>query len=493
MARRREYVSFFSERPGRRLGRFGLTLPLLALAFVAVSVWWFVFRDTGHDLPEMFTLEEVSGLTLLLPEQPDDEPAAEVSFECPDPPRGWPAFQGTPTRTGCASAPGIATPRILWRNTGVGVQGWLNNPIIVEDTVYVGSAGGAQFVTDPRDGIYAVDLATGETRWFFGTEGDVNGVGYGAGVVVATGDEGRVWGVDAIDGDLVWTDDLESPTFGNPLIVEGMAVVGDREGRVTAYDLRSGDRRWQRPVAGAIRGGASSDGEMIVVAGEEGEVLALGMDGGELWRVRVRGRVAPGAQAIPWAAPTLVGDLVVVSLLRGENTYAEPALIALDRSDGSLVWESADAAGIKAEWGNVRSSPAVAGDLLVYGEPYSNLLVAVDLGSGRTRWAAEIGVFCFPQWSSPAVVGDQVIVPRFDGGVYSVSLRTRQLVWAIYLGRSESATGAFPSDWDDDFCQDLAERNAFSILASPAVSPQGIIVVGTLEGHLVAIGDRDWE
>jgi outer membrane protein assembly factor BamB len=170
--------------------------------------------------------------------------------------------------------------------------------------------------------------------------------------------------------------------------------------------------------------------------------------------------------------------------------YADPALIALDRETGEVVWQAQDAAGIKSEWANVRSSPAVVGDLLVYGETYSDRLVALGIEDGLTRWSVKVGPYCYQHWSSPAVVGDQVILPRYDGGLYAVSLSTKTVAWSLYLGQ-QALDGEFPPGFGEDFCQQQPQTGA-SVIASPAVADSGVIVVGTLEGYLIAIGDEDW-
>ncbi|MBP1633253.1 MAG: hypothetical protein H6Q11_1541 [Acidobacteria bacterium] len=191
-----------------------------------------------------------------------------------------------------------------------------------------------------------------------------------------------------------------------------------------------------------------------------------------------------------FAAPTIAGPFLVVSLIRGEELYADPALIALDRETGEVAWEAEDAAGIKSEWANVRSSPAVVGDLLVYGETYSDRLVAVGVDDGLTRWSVKVGPYCFQHWSSPAVVGGQVILPRYDGGLYAVALDTKTVAWSIYLGQ-QALDGEFPATFGEDFCQQQPLAGA-SVIASPAVADNGVVVVGTLEGYLIAIGDEGW-
>ena len=502
MVRRTEYASFLG--PPRRRNRdfAGLenrvalrvfVLPALVVGFVAISVWWFALRDDNSAVGGVLTLEDATIPTVLLPSGAAADDAglllSGVSLDCEEELTNWTSFQGSITHQGCIKAPTISNPTIEWR-IFTGIAGWLNSPLIVGDRVFVASAGRAQGTEDARDGVYAYNLYTGRQEWFFGATLDMNGLGYGNGIIVATGDEGRVWGIDATDGSLIWVETLGVATFGYPLVLEedNLVVVGDADGVVTAYNLRNGGLLWQRQVDGPIRGGAVSDGEMIVIAGENRDVLAVDKNGTELWRVEVRERDTEGALARIWAAPTIVRDLVVITMLR-EDTFAEPAITALRKSDGSQVWQAMDIAGIKNEWGSIRSSVAAVGDLLVYGEPYSDRLVALDIETGETAWDVKTGAYCFPHWPSPAVVSGQVIIARHDGAMYAVDIETQTKVWDIYLG---NAAGTFPADFDTaGFCE-WAPQTGYSVLASPAVAANGYIVVGTLEGYLVAISDRSW-
>lgn len=515
MSRRTDYVSFLGPPRDRRRDFVGLenrialrvfVLPALVVALVTTSVYWFAFRDDNEDAGGVLTLEDATIPDVLLPSgAAADDPTqllSGVSIECQEELTEWSSFQGSPTHQGCVTARTISenNATIQWR-VPMGVGGWLNSPIIVGDRVIVASAGRAVGTEDARDGVYAFNLYTGEQEWFFGATLDVNGVGFGNGVVVATGDEGRVWGIDAQDGTLIWEEGLDVATFGYPLVLEeeGIVVIGDADGHATAFDVRNGGRRWQKQVDGPIRGGAVSDGEMIVIAGENRDVLAVALDGRELWRVEVRERDTAGALARIWAAPTIVRevttqlgvlDLLVITMLR-EDTYVDPAVTALNLADGSIVWQAEDRAGIKNDWGSIRSSVAVVGDLLVYGEPYSNRMVAIETATGETMWDVETGVYCYPHWPSPAVVSGQVILPRHDGGLYAVSVETETLVWEIYLGNSESP-GTFPSTFrDGEFCE-WGPTEGYSILASPAIAPNGYIIVPTLEGYLIAVADRSW-
>lgn len=462
---------------------------ITAVALVAVSVWWFGFREADPEAVTERVMQDTTIPTLLLPSgvvDEDDAPLSE-SLECHQISDSWTTFQGGISRHGCVTTRRIESPRIMWRSE-VGVSGWLNNPVIANGAVFVGSAGVAQFTADRLDGVYSLDLLTGDRRWFYTTELDVNSVSVADGTVIATGDEGRIWAIDASDGTLLWTDDLQVGVFASPLILDHMVVIGAGDGSVTTYDLASGERGWQRIVAGPVRGGPSSDGERIYVAGETHEVLALDLGGEQMWRSEVLARGAGADEARIFAAPTITDDLVIISLVRSD-LFAEPALVALDKETGEVVWRAKDQAGLKVEWANIRSSPAVAGQFLVYGEGYSNELVVLDLATGETRWSAEVGPLCYPHWPSPAVTNGYAYIARHDGGLYAVDLESQEstAVWEIYLGIA-SGTGAFPESHKCDW----GPETGFSILASPAISPEGVIVVGSLEGQLIAIGDTDW-
>jgi outer membrane protein assembly factor BamB len=128
------------------------------------------------------------------------------------------------------------------------------------------------------------------------------------------------------------------------------------------------------------------------------------------------------------------------------------------------------------------------GDVLVYSESHSSHLIALSIENGQTRWSVEVGTQCDFHWPSPAVVSGQAILPRHDGGLYAVDLADGAVEWSVYLGTA-SADGVFPRGAGDEFC---SVGTGYSILSSPAVAPSGVVVVGTLEGFLLAVGDRSW-
>jgi len=494
MARRGDSLSFLRGRRRRDFYERRTILPssngLLAvvmLASIGLALFAFLRADGSEGIQSTqppVVMDGVTTSTALSIE------AGTTYLACPEDSTGWGTFQGSNTRSGCTQTlRTIHDPEVLWQ-TDVGIFGWLNNPVISGGRVFVGSAGRTQIEGDSADGVYAFDLGTGGQVWHFETENDVNGVAVSDNIVVATGDEGRVWGINATgvdQGRAVWSTDIGISVFTNPLITQGLAIVGDGSGEVIALDLLTGERKWRMAVEGAVRGGASSDDTWIYVISEEGGAAAIDSDGTVVWRQALVGD--DGSAIGVFAAPTVTSQLLIVPIVR-DDLYSQPAIMALDKQSGAVRWRSVDVSGLKDDWGNVRSSPALIGTLFVYGETYSSHLVAVDVASGETRWSVEVGPFCFPHWSSPAITSGQVILARYDGGLYAVDAAKGEMAWSIYVG--DDTEGDFPDGYDGDgFCEWVPKEGA-PILSSPAIAENGVVVVGSLQGILTAVGDANW-
>jgi outer membrane protein assembly factor BamB len=397
----------------------------------------------------------------------------------------WPTFQGTSERTGCSLATGIEEPHIVW-GTYVGIQGWLNNPVIVGEMVYTGSAGTLRGQPDPKDGVYALRLDDGSVAWTHPAGNDVNGVAVVGDLVIATADEGVVWALDAADGSVEWTfpsdEEVLGPVYTNPLIVDDLVVVGSAAGVLYALDVATGEAQWTAQLDTSIRGGAATDGEAIYVVGEAGDARAFSLDGHEFWRRNLTFDSITGntLTARVFAAPTVVGDLVVVPYIR-DTSYPSPALVALDKYIGSIQWEASDPDSVLDVWGNLRSSPAVIDGELVFADPIFAGVVGIDAEDGSASWALDGGTLCHAHWPSPAWSGTTAFIPQHDGGMYAFDVDAGELAWSLYLGAG-AVDGAFPARLERVRC--LEET---AVLASPAIAPDGSIIVGTTEGFMVRI------
>jgi outer membrane protein assembly factor BamB len=128
------------------------------------------------------------------------------------------------------------------------------------------------------------------------------------------------------------------------------------------------------------------------------------------------------------SSPVVSGDLVLVG-------SGDGLLHAVDRATGAERWRF-DAGS------PVTSSPAVHRGHVYVGDR-ANRLHAVDLSTGALRWHVETGVDLPWPWghegwdyftSSPAVVGDLVIVGSGDGGIYAFDGRSGDERWRASTG-----------------------------------------------------------
>lgn len=415
------------------------------------------------------------------------EPAGAQSPESPvvvPADSDWPTFHGGGERLGRSSAPAIVRPVIRWR-AEVGIQGYLNGPLIAGNTTFVPSSGNTHNAPDPRDGVHALDLASGRIRWHAHFDNDANGAAIVGQRIVATSDDGNVYGLDATTGRVAWKQKGKGKVYGHPVIVDEQVVVGDSHGWVRSYSWSDGAELWSKQVNGAIRGGIATDGRVVFVVSQGGTVAALSKSGQARWLSTVtRPGFSGGAVPIEgYAAPIVAGNQLIVPFAR-DTTYDNPAIVAVSTQTGRVSWYASDKS--KSSWGNLRLTPALVDGLLVYPEPYSGDVVGIEASSGGVRFRQTVGACHFPSWASPAAAGDLVYVPRFDGTLYAVRASSGQVVWQVYLGDARRAGVTRPSPRQQGCSWEV--QGAASLYSPVAVASDGTIVVGNGAGTVFAIG-----
>jgi len=258
-----------------------------------------------------------------------------------------------------------------------------------------------------------------------------------------------------------------SPVIGEDyLFADGTVYVHDGEtAEVTAVDLETGERRWTNSptdarfipefVEGPLLVGRTIGGRLFALNRESGEVtveietdrgFGLGFGGsGEWFAPTMDGPVIAGqenADEFRWVGdtsgvgfrPAVDDERVYVATLEGvpeadlnlespSRMDATGHLYALDRSDGSVVWDvSRDGFGVR--------SVAVA-DGRVYWPAADGTLTAYDAASGDREWQFE-GMEGFN--SEVAVAEGVVFAGNDDGRVYGVDAESGEEVGQIGIG-----------------------------------------------------------
>ena len=177
---------------------------------------------------------------------------------------------------------------------------------------------------------------------------------------------------------------------------------------------------------------------------------------------------------------------VIAPFSRDTYYRDQPGILALDKKSGKVVWRGKG----PGDWGNVRTTPVLAGVALIYAEPYSGDIAALSAATGRMIYRKTLGACFFPAWASPAAAGDVVYVPRFDSVVHAIRASDGSRVWQLYLGDSRKAGGTVPPEISAmQGCEwDVPVGSA--AYSPAAIAGDGTLLVGTHEGFLYAIDDR---
>jgi outer membrane protein assembly factor BamB len=265
--------------------------------------------------------------------------------------------------------------------------------------------------------LYAVDAATGEERWKFGTGGflpsssDTDGWGspptVAGGVVYSTSVDGNLYAVDAKTGNERWAFDAGGPLVRSPAVADGLVYVSTVAGTLYAVDAASGKRRWVFDT-GTKEASAPTVAGGVVYVGSRNLYARDAATGEKRWTFD-----ADGA----WVSSVAVVQGVVYFGSTDDSLYARDAATGEER----WTFKAGD---------EVQAPPAVADGMAYFGS-VDGKLYAVDTATGRQRWNLAIdggvragsGLF-----SSPVVANDAVYLASAHG-LYAVDAATGRERW----------------------------------------------------------------
>ncbi len=376
------------------------------------------------------------------------------------------------------------------------------------------AAGGALFVGSHNGSVYALDQATGCTRWQFKAATEVR---------------------SAV------TIDVAKSAGGAPL---ARAYFGDRAANVYALDAESGEILWQQIVDphpnGSITGSLSVSGGRVFVplssnddinsmdpaypcCTHAGSVVALDAATGEvLWRTptiaeapKRSGQTSIGTAiygpsgASIWNTPTLDEARGLLFVGTGNNhsrpaTAMSDSILALEQATGRVVWtyqaQAEDAWNAACSFGSRTSCPdpegpdvdfggttllaeVAGGDVLLAGQK-AGLLHALDPATGHLAWKKQIvrggaqggiryglsgrdGIVYVPSMTEGDEFGtDRVSLP----GVVAMLAETGELVWQT---RGEALCGA--------------RERCVGIVGAPPLATEEVLFAAAVDGVVYAL------
>ena len=250
-----------------------------------------------------------------------------------------------------------------------------------------------------------IDLPELDPVWAAGLDIEVRSpVTYADGRAYLGTAEGVV-AVDPRDGSGRWRVVLDDAVTGAPAVNDGRVFAVTESGRLVGFtvgDIVPSDAEWQLDwevtLSGGSGAGVSLDSGEVIVATGDGNVVAYTTAGDRAWE-RTLAAGIPGGPAVTDRRAFVGTDAAEV--------------VALSRSDGSVVWRGATR-------GAVQATPAVAGgasDRTVYAADHDGTLWAFAAADGTVRFRHDVG-----RWldAPPAIGHGAVFVADQTGRVSAV-------------------------------------------------------------------------
>ena len=296
---------------------------------------------------------------------------------------------------------------------------------------------------------------------------------------------------------LAWSKSFGRESATAPVVGDGVVYVVDEEGRLTGVDARTGKVIWRSSDASAT--GPVAFGGRIVYFGDEDGLHAVAADTRESRWVfvppEIENETTPtGRPPNRVRTPTLTENVAYAALAFGDDRH----VYAIDRETGDRRWRVAgqqvaaatndavfvhdegDVVAVEADNGTTRwtasihdgETVAVADDR-VYGATDIGTVAAFDAASGEEQWTfeGENELLAPPSVSPDGVfVGTEPTEGNDGGNLYALDPESGELRWCSYLG---------------------AER-----VGSPAVTDETVFVPrssGLLQARTVEDGSLDWQ
>jgi outer membrane protein assembly factor BamB len=275
------------------------------------------------------------------------------------------------------------------------------------------------------DGVlYALNRRTGRPIWEFRGAGK----GYHSspaveGKTVFVGnDDGRVYAIELVSGDPLWTVETGAPIWSKPLIAPGLVVFGTLGGHLFAVRRTDGAVLW-RTVAGksVYLSDPSRWRDQVVVGTTDGAVSGFDLESGRrAWSFRTRGAVAGG--------PAIEGDLAWFGTRGG-------LCAAMDLRKRRPVWAR------KLRGGTIYAPALLPSSLLV--GTGAGMFYALDKASGEVLWTLHIG----KRAGCPATDGRRAFLPGWDGVLRAVSAAEGKVLWTLTAGADIRGFVSLDAGW----------------------------------------------
>lgn len=204
------------------------------------------------------------------------------------------------------------------------------------------------YVVTQDNQLFALDQATGETKWTGAGSYEIAGVfgsaapAFAQSTVVAGYSSGELTAYRYENGQVVWQDALArtgvstvvgalSDIDADPVIDNGRVFAIGQGGRMVAVELITGQRVWELNASGIATPWVA--GEWVFVVTEDAQLLAVSRGSGKVrWMTQLPRYTDPKDRKGPiyWRGPVLAGNRLVLTSSAGQIAFVSP-------TDGAIL------------------------------------------------------------------------------------------------------------------------------------------------------------
>lgn len=327
-----------------------------------------------------------------------------------------------------------------------------------------------------------------ERRWVYEATGRVTGQAVVADDgTIYVGDHGRTLHAISPSGERRWTARTFGPVWSAPAVVGEVVYAGSDADALFALNAADGSVRWRLHADGDVDGSVAvaPDGSLRVAGGRD--LYSVTPSGEVRWRFRARRPFLLSTPAVDEDGTAYIGSV-------DHRLYAVAA-------DGRMRWEYRTG-------GEISSTPVIGDDGTIYFGSDDEHVHAVTR-DGRLRWRRDLDGFV----RAPVALGrDGSVIAGVYGPeprVVSLDAESGEPRWYFPVGFDEpeeagiasgplvDAGGDIYFGAQDDYVYSLTSRGRLrwihkvggDVDAAPILTPEGLLLIGSDDGRLYAIGE----
>ncbi|GAB5405420.1 MAG: PQQ-binding-like beta-propeller repeat protein [Aureliella sp.] len=325
----------------------------------------------------------------------------------------WPLFRGDVAGSGAMQEDLPVKIDLLWEKRFDETE-FLEGPICVDGTIYIGDADGV---------VRSINLGTGDLNWEKKFEAFLlTTPSFKDGVLYVGDIDGVLRALDAKSGEVKWEFTAQAELETGPNFYKSSLLLTSHDGALYAIDHVTGKEQWRHETEAPIQCGATLAGNLTFLGGCDEFLHVIDVEKGK-----------PEEEPLPLFAPTgstpsVANGVVYIPTSAGE-------ILAYDPKKREPLWRFSDT-NLAEEFKRV--SVAVSEGVVVAASRNKRLF-ALDAKTGEVKWKETLRK---RSDASPIIAGKSVFVAAADGRIMRFDLHTGKQTWMMEVKPSIEASPA---------------------------------------------------